>query len=186
MQSFLIGLGIVVVLLALLYNFLVSRKNQVENIFGSVDTLLKKRFDLIPSLVATVQEAMSHERETLEEITALRSRAMKPDVDPNEMAKLDSKFSSLLGSIMVALEDYPDLKANENTMHLQRSLNEIEEQLSAARRAYNQAVTDYNNAIEMVPTNILANFLNYERKSVFLIDESERKNPNVRELFGRK
>jgi LemA protein len=71
-------------------------------------------------------------------------------------------------------------------MHLQRSLNEIEEQLSAARRAYNQAVTDYNNAIEMVPTNILANFLNYKRKSVFLIDESERKNPNVRELFGRK
>ena len=186
MQSLLIVLVIISIVLVLLYNFLISKKNQVENIYASVDTLLKKRFDLIPSLVATVQEAMKHEKSTLEEITALRSRAMKSGVSSDQMAGIDSKLSSLLGSIMVAVEDYPELKANENTLNLQYSLNEIEEQLSAARRAYNQSVTDYNNAIEMFPTNILANYMRYSRKQVFTIVESERKNPNVKELFGKK
>ncbi|WP_458700519.1 LemA family protein [Sulfurospirillum sp. 1307] len=184
MNSLLIGLFIVLVIFVLLYNFLVSKKNQVENIYGSVDALLKKRFDLIPSLVATVKEAMKHEKSTLEEITRLRSSAMKPGLSSDEMAKIDSKLSSLLGSIMVAVEDYPELKANENTLNLQHSLNEIEEQLSAARRAFNQAVTDYNNAIEMVPTNFIANFLGYKRKQVFSINENERKNPNVKDLFN--
>jgi LemA protein len=185
MQSILIGFGIILVIVALLYNFLVSKKNQVENIFGSVDALLKKRFDLIPSLVATVQEAMKHEKGTLEEITKLRASAMKPNVGANEMASLDAKLSSLLGSIMVAVEDYPELKANENTMHLQRSLNEVEEQLSAARRAYNQVVTDYNNAIEMLPTNILAKYMNYQRKAVFSIPQNQRENVQVKELFKK-
>lgn len=185
MNSFLIALIIIVAVLVLLYNFLISKKNQVENIYASVDTLLKKRFNLIPSLIATVQEAMKHEKSTFEEITALRSSAMKPDISSDEMAGFDKKLSSLLGSIMVAVEDYPELKANENTLNLQHSLNEIEEQLSAARRAYNQSVTDYNNAIEMFPTNIMANYMRYSRKQVFSIIESEKKNPNVKELFGK-
>ena len=176
---------IVVVILVLLYNSLISKKNQVENIYASVDTLLKKRFDLIPSLIATVQEAMKHEKSTLEEITALRSQAMKGGISSDQMSKIDSQLSSLLGSIMVAVEDYPELKANENTLNLQHSLNEIEEQLSAARRAYNQAVTDYNNAIEMFPTNILANYMRYTRKQVFRIIEGEKKNPNVKDLFNK-
>jgi LemA protein len=178
-------LVVIVVILIFLYNFLISKKNQVENIYASVDTLLKKRFDLIPSLVVTVQEAMKHEKSTLEEITKLRSQAMKNGVSSNEMATIDSRLSSLLGSIMIAVEDYPELKANENTLNLQYSLNEIEEQLSASRRAYNQAVTDYNNAIEMFPTNILADYMRYERKQVFSIIESERKNPNVKDLFNK-
>jgi len=185
-QSFLITLGIVVTVLVLLYNFLISKKNQVENIYASVDTLLKKRFDLIPSLVAAVQEAMKHEKSTLEEITKLRSSAMKPGIDANQMAEFDSKLSSLLGSIMVAVEDYPELKANENTLNLQHSLNETEEQLSAARRAYNQSVTDYNNAIEMFPTNMMASYMSYTRKQVFSVNEKERKNPNIKELFSKK
>lgn len=186
MNSFLIVIGIIVAILVLLYNFLVGKKNQVENIFGSMDALLKKRFDLIPSLIATVQEAMKHERGTLEELTSLRASAMKPNVDANDMAQLDSKLSSLLGSIMVAVEDYPELKANENTMQLQRALNEVEEQLSAARRAYNQVVTDYNNAIEMFPTNIMAGYMHYTRKKVFTINENERKNVDVKGLFEKK
>ncbi len=185
MQSLLITLVIIVLIMTFLYNFLISKKNQVENIYASVDALLKKRFDLIPSLVATVQEAMKHEKSTLEEITALRSQAMKGKTSSNQMAEIDSKLSSLLGSIMVAVEDYPELKANENTLNLQHSLNEIEEQLSAARRAYNQSVTDYNNAIEMFPTSILANYMRYSRKQVFSITKSERKNPNVKELFNK-
>jgi LemA protein len=85
---------------------------------------------------------------------------------------------------MIAVENYPDLKANENVMHLQRSLNEIEEQIAAARRAYNQAVTDYNNALEQIPTNFMANMMNYQAKHVFEITSTERKNVNVKELFN--
>ena len=86
---------------------------------------------------------------------------------------------------MVAVENYPDLKANENMLNLQSSLNEVEEQLSAGRRAYNQSVTDYNNAIEMFPTNIMAGYMRYYRKKVFSISEGERKNVNVKELFSK-
>jgi LemA protein len=185
MQSLLIGLGIILILIVLLYNFLVSKKNQVENIFGSVEALLKKRFDLIPSLVATVQEAMQHEKSTLENITALRAKASNSKMDSNQLSEIDAKFTPLLNSLMLSIEAYPQIKANENIMQLQRSLNEIEEQLSAARRAYNQAVTDYNNAIEMFPNSILAHYMKYERKMIFTVSQSERKNPNVKDLFEK-
>jgi len=85
---------------------------------------------------------------------------------------------------MVAVEAYPELKANENVMHLQHTLHELEEQISASRRSYNQAVTDYNNAIEMVPTNFMASLMSYRRKQVFEIAEGERQNVNVKELFN--
>ncbi len=185
MQSLFIVLGVIIVILILLYNSLISKKNQVENIYASVDTLLKKRFDLIPSLVVTVQEAMKYEKSTFEKITALRASAMKPNVSSDEMSGFDKKISSLLSSIMVAVENYPELKANENILNLQHSLNEIEEQLSASRRAYNQSVTDYNNAIEVFPNNIMANYMKYSRKQVFTINESEKKNPNVKDLFAK-
>ena len=84
---------------------------------------------------------------------------------------------------MVAVENYPDLKSNENVMNLQHNLTEIEAQISAARRAYNQAVTDYNNAREMFPTNVMASFMNLQKKDVFTINEDERKNVNVKDLF---
>ncbi len=179
----LIVLIIVVLILVLMYNSLVSKKNQVENIFAGVDTVLKKRYDLIPNLVASVSKYMEHEKSLLEEVTKLRANASKPNVDTHEKMALDAKMSSALGSIMVAVENYPELKANENVMHLQHSLNEVEEQISAARRAYNQAVTDYNNAIEMLPTNFMANAMGYTKKEVFTIVESQRQNVNVKELF---
>ncbi|NCO01060.1 MAG: LemA family protein [Epsilonproteobacteria bacterium] len=180
----LIVLVIVTLILVLMYNSLVSKKNQVENIFASVDTTLKKRYDLIPNLVASVSKYMEHEKSLLEEVTKLRADANKPNISDAQKIQLDAKVSSALGSIMIAVENYPDLKANENVMHLQHSLTEIEEQISAARRAYNQAVTDYNNAIEMIPTNFMASAMNYTRKEVFVIVESERKNVNVKELFN--
>jgi len=182
----LIILGVVVLALVMMYNTLISRKNQVENIFGSVDAVLKKRFDLIPNLISSVKQYMSHEKDLLEKITQWRSQAMKPDLSDEQKIKLDSQMTGALGSIMVAVENYPDLKANENIMHLQRTLTEIEAQISAARRAYNQAVTDYNNSIEMFPTNIMANFMRYTRKAVFETAEAERKNVNVSELFNKQ
>ncbi|MGE4396459.1 MAG: LemA family protein [Sulfurimonas sp.] len=174
---------VLALILVLMYNSLVAKKNQVENIFASVDTALKKRYDLIPNLVASVKEYMQHEKSLLEEVTKLRAEAIKPDISDANKIALDAKVTSALGSIMVAVENYPELKANENIMHLQHTLHEVEEQISAARRAYNQAVTDYNNAIEMVPTNFMASLINYRRKQVFEIVESERKNVDVKELF---
>ncbi len=184
MPTSLIILGVVAVILILMYNSLVSKKNQVQNIFASVDTQLKKRYDLIPNLVASVSKYMEHEKSLLSEVTKLRSEANKPNISDEHKIALDAKVSSALGSIMIAVENYPELKANENVMHLQGTLNEVEAQISAARRTYNQAVTDYNNAIEMIPTNFMASMMNYRRKEVFEIIESERKNINVKELFN--
>ena len=184
MSTPMIILIVLVIVLVLMYNSLVAKKNQVENIFASVDTQLKKRYDLVPNLVAAVSKYMEHEKGILEDITKLRAEANKPNISDEHKMKLDAKMSAALGSIMIAVENYPDLKANENVMHLQRSLNEIEEQIAAARRAYNQAVTDYNNALEQIPTNFMASAMAYRRKEVFEISESERQNVNVKELFN--
>lgn len=182
MTSTLITLAIIGVVIAFMYNFLVGKKNEVDNIFGGIDAILKKRYNLIPNLVESIKQYVTHERETLEKITQLRSKAMRSKNSDEKLA-INNELSSMLGGIMVAVENYPDLKANQNFLHLQKTLNELEAQVSAARRAYNQAVTDYNNAIEMFPTNIIANFMNYRKKEVFKAKEIERKNPNVGELF---
>lgn len=184
MTSSIVILIILIIILAYLYNSLINKKNQVENIFASVDVQLKKRYDLLPNLVASVKEYMNHEKQLLEKITQLRTQAIKPKLSDDEKIQLDSKISSALGSIMVAVEDYPELKLNENILNLQLILNEIEDKISASRRAYNQAVTDYNNAIEMIPTNLMAKFMSYKRKEVFSIDEDTRKNQKVGNLFN--
>ena len=184
MSTPMIILILFVVVLVLIYNSLVAKKNQVENIFASLDAALKKRYDLIPNLVATVSKYMEHEKSILEDVTKLRAQANKPNISNEEKMALDTKMSAALGSIMVAVENYPELKANENVMHLQHTLNDVEEQISAARRAYNQVVTDYNNALEQIPTNFMANAMGYSRKAVFEISEHERKNVNVKELFN--
>ncbi len=185
MQLFLIVLGVLALIAILMYNSLIGKKNQVDNIFAGVDTVLKKRYDLIPNLVALVERYMAHEKSTLEKITEYRAQAMKSGISDDAKIALDAKMSAALGSITVAMEAYPDLKANENVMHLMRSLNEIEEQISAARRAYNQSVTDLNNAIEMFPTNLMAGWMNLQRRAVFETTVTERQNVDVNALFNR-
>ena len=184
MSTPVIILIVLLIILVLIYNSLVAKKNQVDNIFASIDTQLKKRYDLIPNLVASVQKYMEHEKSLLEEITKLRSEANRANVSDEEKKQLDAKITTALRSIMIAVENYPELKANENVLHLQHTLNEVEEQIAAARRAYNQAVTDYNNALEMIPTNMMANAMGYSKKTLFEIPENERKNINVKELFN--
>ncbi len=178
-----IGIGVILLFAIFMYNSLVGKKNQVENVFGSIDALLKKRYDLVPNLVSTVKTYMEHERGTLTEITALRAKAISGNISDDEKIDLDNKLSKMLGGIMVAVENYPELKANENFMQLQGSLNEIEEQISAARRAYNATVTDYNNAVEMFPTNMMASMMSYRRKRVFEITDRERENVDVGAMF---
>ena len=181
MTTPLIVIGIIAVIVVLMYNSLVAKKNEVDNMFASVDTLLKKRYDLIPNLVASVKEYMGYEKELLEKVTKLRTEAMRPHISDERKMELDREITSSLGSILVAVENYPELKVNENVLHLQHTLAEVEAQI----RAYNQAVTDYNNALEMIPTNILANMMHYKPKALFSIDENERKNVDVGTLFDR-
>jgi LemA protein len=181
---FIIGLLIVVVItFFVMYNTLVRKKNQVEYAFAGIDALLKKRYDLIPNLVSTVKQYMQHEAGVLTEITELRAKAASGGLSTDEAVDLNNKIGRALGGIMVAVENYPDLKASTNFQQLQRSLNEIEEQISAARRAFNASVTDFNNAVEMFPTNLMAGVMGYKRRKLFEIPEVERNNVNVGELF---
>lgn len=171
------------VIIFAMYNSLIGKKNQVEQAFATIDVMLKKRYDLIPNLVNTVKTYMKHEAGTLEKVTELRAKAMSGTASQDEVIDLNNKLGKMMGGIMVAVENYPDLKANENFMQLQRSLNEIEEQLSASRRSFNAAVTDFNNAVEMFPTNIMAGMMGYKRRQLFEISEVERQNVNVGALF---
>lgn len=182
-----IAIGVVIVVtvlsLVILYNSLIGKKNQVTNVFGTIDALLKKRYDLLPKLIATVKVYMKHERQVLEEITKMRAKAVSGQLSDDEHVELDNIMSKALGGIMVAVENYPELKANENFLQLQRTMNEVEEQISAARRAYNAVVTDYNNSAEMFPTNIVASMMSYKLKKVFEISEEQRQDVDAEKLF---
>jgi len=181
-----IAIVVVVVILLIvvfLYNSLIGKKNQVTNVFGTIDALLKKRYDLLPKLIATVKAYMKHERELLEEITQMRAKAVSGRLSDDDKVELDNIVTKALGGIMVAVENYPDLKANQNFLQLQRTMNEVEEQISAARRAYNAAVTDYNNAVEMFPTNMVASTMRYKLKKVFEISQEQREDVDAEKLF---
>jgi LemA protein len=170
--------GVVVI-----YNGLIRQKNEVENAYGSIDTLLKKRCDLIPNLVSTVQQAMNFEKSILTEISRLRSQVLSSRFDAERRMPLENQLSQAMTTLIGTIEAYPDLKANRNLLHLQGTLLEVEEQISAARRFYNRAVTDYNNGIEMFPSNMIASAMRYGRKAVFEASESDRNNVNVSQLF---
>jgi LemA protein len=178
-------LAVVVIVLAGLYNSLVGKKNQVINVFATVDALLRKRYDLIPNLVAAVQNYMQFEKDVLTKVTELRSRAISGKATDDEKIAIDREISGVLRGIMVAVENYPDLKANQSFLQLQATLTEVEEQISAGRRAYNAAVTDYNNAVEMFPTNLMAQMMNYKRRAVFEIAPAEREPVDVQKMFKR-
>jgi LemA protein len=150
-----------------LYNSLIRKKNQVLNAFSTVDVILQKRSDLIPRLVTLAQMYMQFEQKLLIEISRLRSRATSKDLSDNSRVAVEDQISIMLTKIIVVLEAYPELKANDHFMQLQYSLTEVEEQLSAARRFYNSAVTEYNNAVEMFPTNIIASWMKYQLKLQF-------------------
>lgn len=172
-----------VVLGILLFNTLVARKNEVKNSFATIDAMLKKRFDLIPNLVASVKESTKFETSTLEKVIQLRSQASAGSLSPQQIQKLDAESAGALRSFFVQVEAYPDLKSSQNFVQLQNALQEVEDQLAAARRTYNAAVTNYNNAIEMFPTNIVAGILAYKQADLLSIPETERKNVSVGELF---
>jgi LemA protein len=165
-------------------NRLVRLKNQVANAYGSIDAMLKKRHDLIPNLVSAAQAYMGHERSLFQRVTELRTSALNPRISADDKMKVEGDLSRALSGLLVAVENYPQLKSDRNVAQLQAALNETEEQISAARRFYNSAVTDYNNALETFPSSLVASFLQYRPRSLFQAADEERQVPAVGRLFG--
>jgi LemA protein len=178
-------LAALVILAIYINNDLIAKKNQIDKSFSSIDVILKKRCDLIPNLVAVAQQYMEFEKETLTNISGLRSRAISGRLTPDSRIDVENQISRSLGEIMVTVEAYPDLKSDRQFQNLQASLNEVEEQLSAARRFYNASVNDFNNAVEMFPSNIIASWMRLRVLKFFEATEQERQNVNVRQLFDR-
>lgn len=177
-----IVLGVLLLYFIAVYNNLIRKNNQVTNAFGSIDAMLKKRFDLIPNLVATVQQYAQHESETLGKLTELRTKSYNT-MTTEEKANFDQAFSQARRNFFMVAENYPDLKASANFIQLQRALNETEEQLAASRRTYNACVTDYNNSVMTFPSNIVAGIANFKTKEVLTIPAEERIVPDVKNLF---
>jgi len=183
MYGILIALGAIILFTIIAYNRFIMLRNMANKAFSTIDVMAKKRYDLIPNLVAAVQKYMEHERGTLVEVTELRSRAMQGNLSPDERVNIENQITRTLGNIQVAVERYPELKATENFKQLQASLNEVEEQLSASRRAYNAAVIDYNNAVQMFPSNVFALVFSFKSRSLLETPEIERQNVDVKKLF---
>jgi LemA protein len=158
-------------------------KNSVENAFSGMDVQLKKRYDLIPNLVSVVKQYMLHEKNLLIKVTELRSQAINGGINNEEKVALDNQISGTMKSIMISVESYPNLKSSESFMNLHRNLTEVEAQISAARRAYNATVNDFNNGVEMFPSCIIANCMNLKSKNFFEIPKFEQKNVNFDNSF---
>lgn len=163
----------------LLYNGLIGKKNRVENALGSIDVQLKKRHDLIPNLINCVKGYMEHEKEVLNRVTELRESAQAAAAGSKEKFEAEGALGAALGQINLRAEAYPDLKSSENFLQLQRSLNEVEEQLAASRRTYNSSVEAYNNGVEMFPSNVVAGMMNFSKRDFFEAADVERAVPNV-------
>jgi len=161
------------------YNGLVSRRNQVREAWATIDTQLKRRYDLIPNLMETVSGAAKHERETLDAVIAARNAAMSAHgVDARGTA--EKKLTGALKNIFALAESYPNLKANENFLELQRELADTETKIQATRQFYNTVVMGLNNAVEQFPSNIVARMFGIGPEKLFKADESERKAPRVK------
>ena len=182
MKIILITVGVLILLYILMYNSLISRKNMVDNMFASIDALLQQRYDMIPNLVSITKEYMKYEKSILKEIVNLRNRAINSK-NFDEKVDIENRLNKLLSSIIVNVENYPQLKANQNFLQLQEALKDLEDRISAARRAYNQATTDYNNAVEMFPTNLIASMFNFHKKRVFEVTEDIRSNIEIKNMF---
>ncbi|QQS61810.1 MAG: LemA family protein [Candidatus Moraniibacteriota bacterium] len=160
------------------YNGLIAFRNRVEEAWSDIEVQMKRRYDLIPNLVNTVKGYATHEKETFENVTQARSQAMQAST-PEEHAKAENFLSDTLKSLFAVSENYPDLKANQNFLELQKELADTENKIQASRRFYNGNVRDYNTKIETVPTNIIANMFSFTKREFFDLgdEEEEAKKP---------
>ena len=183
MLGFLVAILVIIVLLVFfvigIYNTLVRLRNQVQNAWSQIDVQLKRRHDLIPNLVETAKGYMKHERETFESNTQARSRAMGANTVA-DAGKAEGALTDALSKFMLVVENYPDLKANQNFLSLQETLTSTENKIAFARQGYNDQVLFFNNKIQMFPSNIIANMFNFTEREFFEIeDAAEREVPKV-------
>ena len=179
------GLIVIIVLVLLvlalvgMYNGLITLKVRVDEAWSDIDVQLKRRHDLIPNLVSTVQGYATHEKELFEKVTAARTAAMGAGT-PAEKEATENALSGTLKTFFAVSENYPDLKANQNFLELQRELTDTEDKIQASRRFYNGNVRDFNTKIEVFPTNILAGFLGFVKREFFQANATEKENVEVK------
>ena len=158
-----------------MYNGLVRLRNQVKNAWAQIDVQLKRRHDLIPNLVETVKGYMTHERATLENVTQARIIATQAKT-PGEAGRAEGQLNQALGQLYVVMENYPDLKANQNFLSLQEELTSTENKIGFSRQFYNDSVMHYNNQIQMFPSNMVAGMFNFQPSESFEIEVAEERN----------
>ncbi len=175
-----VAIAVLIVLFVIgIYNSLVRLRNQVDNAWSQIDVQLKRRHDLIPNLVETAKGYMKHERETFEEITKARAQAMGAKT-VGDAAKAEGALGEALSKFMLVVENYPDLKANQNFLAVQEELTSTENKISFARQSYNDQVLFFNNKIQMFPSNIVAGMFSFTPREFFEIESAaEREVPKV-------
>jgi LemA protein len=155
------------------YNGLVSLRHRIQNAWKQIDIQLKRRHDLIPNLIETVKGYMKYEQDTLQKVIDARSRAMASS-GVKETAEAETALTQSLGKIFVLMENYPDLKANENVLRLQEELTTTENQIAFARQYYNDLVMRFNMKQEVFPSNLIASFFRFQAGEFFSVPEAER------------
>lgn len=177
--SIVIILALIILWIILSFNSLVRLKNRAKEAWADIEVQLKRRYNLIPNLVETVKGYAAHEKEVFEKVTEARSRAMGAQ-NPKEKGEAENFLTQTLKSLFAVAENYPDLKASQNFLELQRDLRDTEDKIQAARRFYNANVRDLNIKIESFPTNIIAKLFGFKKMDLFEIEEPEvRKVPKV-------
>ena len=176
---FLILLGVLAIYVLIVRNSIVHLNNNVKEAFATMDVYLKKRWDLIPNLVETVKGYAKHEKSTLEEIIRLRN-SIYDNMSESEKLRTNIDVASGISKIMILAESYPELKANENFLNLSHTLSQIEEDIANSRKYYNATIRDFNNKVEMFPSNIIAKIFGYKSKEMFQAKEKEKENIHVK------
>ena len=182
MTAIYLGIGAVsalVVTVIILFNQLVSKRNMANNGWADIDVQLKRRADLIPPLVTTVKGYAAHERDLFEDITARRTEAMTAGDNPAARGAAESALSKPVSKLIAVAEDYPDLKANENFLDLQRQLAETEDKIEMARRFYNGAVREMNTFVASFPVNLFAGAFGFSKRDYFEIETADRAAPTL-------
>ena len=180
------SIGLIVLIIAVvlviegigIYNGLITLKNRVDEAWSDIDVQLKRRHDLIPNLINTVKGYATHERELFEKVTAARTAAMGAET-PAQKEQTENALSGTLKSLFAVAENYPDLKANQNFLELQRELTDTEDKIQASRRFYNTNVRDFNIKIETFPSNIVAGILSFTKRDFFAAEEGDKEVVNV-------
>jgi LemA protein len=177
----LIIIGVLVLLLAIvvgMYNKLVTLRNRCENAWAQVDVQLKKRHDLIPNLVDAVKGYAAHERQVFEEVTQARTNAMQAQ-GVQAQGAAEGILGAAIGRLFAIAEAYPELRATENFQQLQTQLTEVEGDIAVSRQVYNDTVLSYENALETIPTSIIAGIFNFKPREYFEVEDAAREAPQV-------